>query len=246
MTPPEAPAAVSRSTVRLTVAAAAAFSLLIALGTWQLQRMVWKRELIAARTAQLALPPLVLTGASSGASSGEPVPAFRRVRAAGVFLHGKELTLGPRARDGVPGYRIITPLRLAGGAIVLVDRGWVPLDRRDPATRAQGQVTGRLEVVGRVRPAPRRGRFTPENQPEKGVWFTIDVAEMAAWLGLRGVLPYAVEAGPAPNPGGLPKGAAFEVRLSDTHLQYAITWYALAAALAVIYVLLVRSSRKSE
>jgi len=235
-------AAASRSIVRLSVSAAAAFSLLIALGTWQLQRMVWKRELIATRAAQLVLPPLIL----SGPPAGLVAPAFRRIRATGVFLHGKELYLGPRALDGVPGYRVITPLRLAGGAIVLVDRGWVPLDRRDPATRARGQLTGRLVVEGRVRPAPRPGPFTPENQPEKGVWFTIDVAAMAAWLGLREVLPFAVAAGPARNPGGLPKGAAFEIRLPANHLQYAITWYALAVVLAVIYVLLVRGSRKRQ
>ncbi len=242
MTRAEDGGATSRSIVRLTVAAAAAFSLLVALGTWQLQRMVWKRESIAMRAARLALPPLAL----SGPPAGVVAPAFRRIRATGVFLHDEELHLGPRALDGVPGYHVITPLRLAGGAIVLVDRGWVPLDRRDPATRARGQLTGRLEVEGRVRPAPRRGPFTPENQPEKGVWFTIDVAEMAAWLELREVLPFAVEAGPARTPGGLPKGAAFEVRLPDNHLQYAITWYALAAVLAVIYVLLVRGRRQRQ
>jgi surfeit locus 1 family protein len=245
--PPEAPAAVSRSIVRLSVAAAAAFSLLIALGTWQLQRMVWKRDLIAARTAQLALPPLVLAGASSGdASSGDPVPGFRRVRATGTFVHGKELYLGPRGRDGAPGYHVITPLRLAAVAVVLVDRGWVPLNRRDPATRLAGQVAGRVTVTGRVRPPPRRGPFTPENRPAKGEWFVLDVPAMAAHLGLRRALPYAIEAGPAANPGGWPKGVASAIRLADNHLQYAITWYALAAALAVIYVLLVRSNRKSE
>ena len=240
MTRADDPAAASRSIVRLTVAAAAAFSLLIALGTWQLQRMVWKRELIATHAARLALPPLMLSGPPAGVAA----PAFRRIRATGVFLHDRELYLGPRALDGVPGYRVITPLRLTRGAIVLVDRGWVPLDRRDPATRARGQLGGRIEIEGRVRPAPRRGPFTPDNQPEKGVWFTIDVAEMAAWLGLRRVLPFAVEAGPARNPGGLPKGAGYEARLSANHLQYAITWYALAVVLAVIYVVLVRGGRK--
>jgi len=216
-----------------TVIALPAFLILLGLGSWQMDRLAWKRDLIAEREAALASPPL----AAPPARFDPARHAGRRVTARGTFLHGREMYLGPRARDGRPGYEVVTPLILADGAAVLVIRGWVPLDRRDPERRAAGQPAGTVAVEGLMRASETPGLFTPDNAPAEGLWYWLDLDAMAAQAGLQRARPYVIEAGPAANPGGLPIGRPYRVELRNDHLQYAITWYALAAALAVIYIL---------
>lgn len=217
----------------LTTAALAGVGVLLALGTWQIDRMHWKRELIAERGRHLAAPPLVLPAAIANPETLD----FRRVQAAGRFLNDRELYLANRVRAGQPGYHVITPLLRADGSAVLVDRGWVPLDRKLPQSRADGLIEGHTAVTGLARVPPQPGLFTPKNQEEGNFWFHADLPAMARLAGLDRVLPVLVEAGPAPSKGGLPIGVFSDASLPDNHLQYAITWYALALALAVIYAL---------
>ncbi len=213
--------------------AAGAFLVLLGLGTWQLERRVWKEGLIAARAAALTAPATPLPAAI-------PDPAaldFRHVRVEGRFRHDHELYLTSRFYRDKPGYHVITPMVLADGGAVLVDRGFVPLANKDPSTRAVGQVEGPVAVEGVARVPSPPGPFTPANDPAANLWFSIDLARMAAAAGLPAVRPVLVEAGPAPNPGGLPIGGQTQPDLPNDHLQYAITWYSLAGALAVIYAL---------
>ncbi|MEE8274607.1 MAG: SURF1 family protein, partial [Alphaproteobacteria bacterium] len=137
---------------------------------------------------------------------------------------------------GTVGFRVITPLERDDGPAVLVERGWVPAEARDPERRPEGQLTGAVTIEGVLRTRGRRGWFTPDNEVARNYWFWLDLPAMAAYAG-EGVPPLVVEAGPAPNPGGLPVGREYRVGLTNDHLGYAITWYALAVALAVIYVL---------
>jgi surfeit locus 1 family protein len=132
---------------------------------------------------------------------------------------------------------VVTPLALAGGGHVLVERGWVPQARTDPATRRDGQIAGPVEIVGILRAGGRPSGWTPDNQPEDGVWHYVDVAAMAARAGLADARDFVVVAGPAASPGGLPIGTRFAVEVANNHLQYAVTWYALAVVLAVIYLI---------
>ena len=127
-----------------------------------------------------------------------------------------------------------------GGLPILVNRGWVPYERRDPATRAAGQVAGPVVVEGILRREPRGGAsswFVPDNSPERNQWFWFDLPAMARAAGVPAFAPFYVEAAAAPNPGGLPIGGQTIVELPSNHLEYAITWYSLAIALAFIYVL---------
>jgi surfeit locus 1 family protein len=217
----------------LTLAYLAALGALLALGTWQVDRMAWKRALIAERAARLAAPPLQLQGPVANPERLD----FRRVQVSGRFLNDRELYLGNRPRRGQPGYHVVTPLQRADGGVVLVDRGWVPLDRKLPQSRADGQVEGPATVQGIARVPQAPGRFAPKNQEEANFWFYPDPAAMARAAGLRAALPVIVEAGPEPNKGGLPLGGQTDASLPDNHLQYALTWYALAAALSVIYLM---------
>ncbi len=211
---------------------------LLALGTWQLQRLEWKGAIIDARETALAAPPMLAPAAFDPARH-----SGRRVRLSGRFLHAKELYSAPRPRDGRNGLRIVTPLRLADGAVVLVDRGWVPAERKSPATRRAGQIEGSVTIEGVIRAPGQRGRFVPDNQPADNLWFSFDVSAMAKAAALERVRPYLVVAGPAANPGGLPLGRPYRVEIRNEHLGYAVIWYGLAAALLAIYILYARRAR---
>lgn len=206
---------------------------LLALGTWQIQRMEWKEALIAERTERVAATPMAPPGMDADVRGLE----FRRVALKGHFLNAQEMFLAARSMNGNIGYHVVTPFVLDGGAAVLVDRGWIPLDRKEAASRSQGEIEGETEVEGLIREGGRKGWFTPDNRPDENFWFYVDVPAMAAHGGLSPVLPYFVEAGPAENPGGFPIGGQTRIKLRNEHLQYAITWYALALALAVIYLI---------
>jgi surfeit locus 1 family protein len=217
----------------LTLAYLAALGVLLALGTWLVDRMAWKRALIAERAARLSAPPLVLQGALANPERLD----FRRVQVSGRFLNDRELYLGNRPRRGQPGYHVVTPLQRADGSVVLVDRGWVPLDRKLPQSRAEGLIEGPATVQGIARLPQAPGWFAPKNQEQGNFWFYLDPAAMARAAKVERVLPLVVEAGPEPNKGGLPVGGQTDASLADNHLQYALTWYALAVALSVIYLL---------
>jgi surfeit locus 1 family protein len=231
-----------RSLLTLTISALAAFGVLVALGTWQVERLHWKEGLIAERRAALEAPPIDVPTSLESARGLE----FRRMRATGVFLHEREITVhGFERQRGDAGYLVLTPLRLDGGRVVLVERGWVPNEKRDPVTRSAGNPGGPITVKGLLRLAlvGKPGWFIPENDAARREWFYIDVAAMARAAGVPDVLPFYLEAGPAPNPGGLPVGGQAATDLPNDHLHYAITWYALAASLAVIYLILLRRER---
>ena len=216
-----------------SVAVLACLAVLLALGTWQVQRLQWKEELLAERAAQLAAPPAPLPATTDDWNAFD----FRRVEAIGVFRHDLEQLFGARAREQRLGHHLLTPLVRSDGSAVLVDRGWVPSDRVDAETRSAGQVRGQIEVtgIGRYRADDRPWWFAPENQPGTGLWFWYDLEAMQDALGLE-LLPVVIEADAAANPGGLPIGGQTRVELPNNHLQYAITWYGLAAALLGVYI----------
>lgn len=206
---------------------------MLALGTWQVQRLEWKEALIAERDARVAAPGIAAPGTDADLRELE----FRRVSLSGRFLNGQEMFLAARSMNGNVGYHVVTPFLLASGAAVLVDRGWIPLDRKEPSARLEGEIEGETEIEGLIREGGRKGWFIPDNRPAENFWFYVDVPAMAAHAGLAEVRPYFVEAGPAMNPGGFPIGGQTRLKLPNDHLQYAITWYLLALALAVIYLI---------
>ncbi|MGE0714342.1 MAG: SURF1 family protein [Alphaproteobacteria bacterium] len=205
---------------------------LIALGIWQLQRHEWKAGLIAEREAGISAPAIPLPARIDAPEA----LSFRHVSVTGTLRHDKELYVAAVSRRGNDGYQIVTPMERAAGPPVLVNRGWVPKDRHDPRTRAAGQVAGTVTIEGIARLRQQRQGLIPENQVDRNLWFTMDLPVMAEALGLPEVAPVYVEAGPAPNPGGYPLGGQTRVSLPNDHLQYAFTWFMLAIALAVIYV----------
>lgn len=204
---------------------------LIGLGTWQLERLAWKQALIAQVNRNLTLPPLPLDQAMALGKGAE----YRRVALTGRFDHAKESYVYGLV-DGVPVYHVLTPLILDDGRALMIDRGIVPNDSRDPVTRRAGQPQGSVRVVGIWRAPVPPGPFTPKPDPARRLWFSRDVVRIAAADSIRLAAPVLVEADATPNPGRWPEGGHSVVTFRNEHLQYAITWYALAAALVGIYV----------
>jgi surfeit locus 1 family protein len=146
-------------------------------------------------------------------------------------MHG--LMAAERGRP-VQGVYLLTPLRLADGSLIIVNRGFVPTELRDPSARPQSQPAGEVTVTGLVRAPEVRAPFVPENDPAKNAWFVRDPAAIAQAKGLTRVAPFLIDADATPNPGGWPKGGQTRLSFSNTHLQYALTWFGLALALLVI------------
>jgi surfeit locus 1 family protein len=210
-----------------------------ALGVWQLQRLEWKRGLIAERAAALAEAPVALPRTPEEARRLELHP----VVAEGVFLNDKEIMLNAIGPKGAAGFDVLTPLREADGRTLLVNRGFVPTALKDPTKRAAGQPSGNVRITGLLRlpPAQKPNWFVPDNRPGLADWYWVDLGTMAAADGLPHVTPFYIDADATPNPGGWPKGGLTLPALPNHHLQYAITWFSLAVAALVIYVLSQRS-----
>ena len=207
-------------------------AVLVALGTWQIERLNWKRDLIAEIAARTAAEPAPLPAGAIAAGDWN----FRRVRLTGTFHHGHEFHLLAPDRRGRFGYHVLTPLERIGGGIVLVDRGWVPDGKKDAATRAAGQIEGVVELSGIARAPWRKSRFAPDNDIAGNVWFEPDLNAMGRELGAV-LAPVLIEADAKANPGGLPLGGQTRLDIVNNHLAYAITWYALALAAIVIFVI---------
>ncbi len=217
---------------------------LLGLGSWQIERLFWKERLIAERHAAVTAPPMALPATLEAADGLD----YHRVSAIGRFLPDRELFLGATDADGHLGYQIIEPLRLSSGDVLLVDRGFVPEDKKLPASRSAGEPKGEVTITGLLRLPPRAKPhwFLPANNAERNYWFWVDVPAMAAAAGLDRVLPFYVDADDTPNPGGLPLGGQTRLDLPNNHLQYAITWYALALALAIIAFIFLRRRARGE
>jgi surfeit locus 1 family protein len=216
--------------------------MLIFLGTWQLERRAWKEGLIDTLTRRMAVAPSVLTPHEQWARLNAEGAEFQRVRFAAEFRHDHEAlvyTSGSALRSDVagPGYWVFTPARLADGSSLVVNRGFVPEGRQDPRTRAEGQTAGPVDIVGVLRWPEQRSWFTPSDDPRRNLWFSRDHQAIGAGKGWGQVAPFFIDQ-EAPVPaGGLPRPGPLKDNLRNDHLQYAITWYALAAVLVVVFAL---------
>jgi surfeit locus 1 family protein len=245
------PARKRRSWRGLLAPAVLAFAILMALGTWQVERKAWKEALIGALTERLAAPPAPLPPPRAWPNLDPARDEYRRVAFSASFEHGKEALVYAAAsafRPDVsgPGYWVFTPARLVDGAFVIVNRGFVSQARKGEATRAAGQITGPVEITGAMRWPDARHWFSPNDDPAGNLWFTRDSNAIAASKDVRPVAPFYVEQeSPAP-PGGLPQPGKLVVSLPNNHLGYAVTWYGLALVLVVVFVGWARSSGRAQ
>ena len=234
-----------------TVAAALAFLLLIGLGFWQLRRLAWKEALISRIETRAHNLPMELPPRDAWSSLSPSDYDFNHVRLTGRFNFAHEaLIYSPAPKDfGVePGYLVITPFLLTSGGVVLVNRGFIPqsYEKGDARKHApQGDIT----LAGVMRAPQSRNYFTPADDPEHGLWFTSDPEKMAKSFGLSEAAPFTVvldSDDPRPSlSDGRPHPFTSDLDLANNHFSYAMTWFGLAAALVLMFVLYARGGLKS-
>ncbi|MGO4129523.1 SURF1 family protein [Inquilinus sp. YAF38] len=233
-----------RSTAALIVLGAAALAVflgLLALGVWQVERRAWKLDLIARVDQRVAAAPVAPP--SDWARVNADQDEYRHVRVSGHFLNDREAQVVASTVNG-SGYWVMTPLQTADGTVILVNRGFVPAENRDPSTRAAGQVEGPVTVTGLLRITEPKGGFLRSNEPAAERWYSRDVAAIAASRGLTDIAPYFIDADATPNPAGLPIGGLTVIAFPNSHLVYAFTWFGLAALLAFGVGYAIRSERR--
>jgi surfeit locus 1 family protein len=214
----------------VTIAAVIAAAALVALGVWQLQRLTWKENLIATVNGHMQAAPVSLDQALA---MNEDEVQYRKVALSGHFDNAKEAYVFTTGEGGKLVYHVLTPFITDDGRTLMVDRGAIPEDRLAPQSRQA--VEGRANVVGvwRVPDAP--GAFTPKPVPQKHIWYARDLSGIAAADGVKLAAPVVIEADNTPNPGGLPVGGQTVVNFPNNHLEYALTWFGLAAGLIGVY-----------
>lgn len=220
----------------------------LALGIWQVQRLQWKESLIAELEAAKTQPPLT---AAELSDDPEKLAAlhFRKIRLTGVFMDDREFHLIGRYYQGALGYDVLTPFLVRDEArdeaqkkplVLLVNRGWIPLEKKDPADRPEplSATNGEVTVEGMLLEANRGNPFLPDHDVKGNVWFSYDIARMNTEAELE-MLPILFEAVEANHPESIlpyPRGD-YEITLRNDHFYYAVTWFALAFSGCVIFLL---------
>jgi surfeit locus 1 family protein len=222
-----------RPTLWPTLITVPAVLVMLALGTWQVQRLNWKTEIIDRFEAQAAAAPI----AAPQTIDDIEEMRFARVHAQGHFLHDKELLLTGRSFKGSTGFHLVTPLQRMDGGVLLVNRGWVPSKYKSAKRRPQTLVEGLVTVEGIVHQDRSKGYFVPENEPGREIWLTVHTQEIAKVRGLENVANYYVDELERTEGSRLPIGAKLVVSVRNEHLSYIVIWFSLALALSVIYVI---------
>lgn len=251
----------SRGRMIATVAAVlVGLAVLLSLGTWQVQRLHWKESLLADIAARRHAAPVAIADIEARLARGEDIE-YRRVTVTGIFQHDRERHFFATL-NGRTGFYVYTPMVLAGngggegegenGRVLLVNRGFVPYEMKEAQTRLDGQVSGVQTITGyaRNRLEEKPSSIVPDNDLAKNIFYWKDIDAMASSAGLdpAGLLPFFVDADASVvPPGGWPQGGVTQFDLPNNHLQYAVTWYGLAAALvAVVIGVWFRQSRSGE
>lgn len=234
-----------------TLAMVAAF---IGLGIWQLQRRVDKHALIAALTERLAAEPGTLPDPAQWRPLNPANDEFRRVRFTARYEPAPDAMVyssGSAVREDVsgPGTWAFIPARLPSGETVVINAGFVANTMQDRAQEDRAVkplVTGaQVALTGYLRFPEAAGVLTPAQDARKRLWFTRDHLAMARALGWGEVAPFYVDLETPAPASGIPKPGALEVHLKDDHMQYAITWFTLAGAVAVAFAVWLRAQRRA-
>lgn len=224
-------------------------TILMALGTWQVERLRWKEALVAQIDARIGSAPVAID-ALEAQYAGTGDVDYTPATVEGRFLNENERYF-LSTFEGQSGWNVHVPMLLDGDRLLFVNRGFVPYDRRDPQTRLEGQVEGPVTVTGLARnpPTEEPDYFVPENDTAGNTFFRRDLDTMMEGVavppGVR-VLPFFLDAGPGTAPGGWPVGGTTVIQIPNNHLQYAVTWYGIGLVLVVMTVLLVVSQWRAR
>lgn len=226
----------------------------VGLGVWQLQRRVEKHALIAALTERLAAAPGPLPSAPQWSALNPSRDEFRRVRFAASYASGPDAMVyssGSAVRDDIsgPGTWAFLPARLSTGETVVINTGFVQntMQDRDQEDRAVKPLltSAPVTLTGYLRFPETAGMLTPAENLTKRLWFTRDHLAMAHALGWGEVAPFYVDLEQPVPANAIPKPGPLDVHLKDDHMQYAITWFALAGAVVIAFAVWLRAHRRA-
>jgi surfeit locus 1 family protein len=226
----------------------------VGLGVWQLQRRVEKHALIAALTERLAAAPGPLPLPAQWSALTPALDEFRRVRFAATYASGPDAMVyssGSAVRDDIsgPGTWAFLPARLPTGETVVINTGFVQntMQDRDQEDRAVKPLvtSAPFELTGYLRFPETAGVLTPAENVTRRLWFTRDHLAMAHALGWGEVAPFYVDLETPSPANGIPKPGPLDVHLKDDHMQYAITWFALAGAVVIAFAVWLRAQRRA-
>ena len=212
------------------------FAILIVLGTWQVERLHWKEGLLAEIEARTHVTPASLAETEKVWSAQNDVD-YRPVTVAGRLLNDRERHYFA-TYEGFSGFYIYTPLLLDDGRSVFINRGFVPYDKKNSVTRPEGEIERPVTITGLARNplASKPSSIVPDNDLVTNTYYWKDLPAMARQSGIAEdkLVPFFIDADKTANPGGLPIGGVTIIDLPNSHLQYAVTWYGLAATLVAI------------
>ena len=218
------------------IVALVVLGILMSLGTWQLQRKAWKDQLLADMATRMAAPPVDI-GLGIFNIGAEKALAWTKVRLTGRFRHDKERFWFADGRLG-SGFHVFTPFEVAANQVVWIDRGYIPAALKDPTARAMGQIPGEVTITGIVHISGEKNSFTPGNDVAGNVWFWRDLPTLQASAFVAEVIaaPVMVDDMLKAAPGGWPEGGLEQLpQPHNRHLEYAVTWYGLAATLIGVF-----------
>ncbi|OLL23083.1 Cytochrome oxidase assembly protein shy1 [Neolecta irregularis DAH-3] len=219
----------------------------MALGTWQVYRHRWKSDLIEKYTSRLNMKPILCPDDLDPEHARENWD-HRKVLVKGKWRHDLEMLVGIRTRDGRGGFHVITPLQRQDGSKVLVNRGWIASKFRDQESRKLGLPEDEVVVHALVRPHPRKNIFTPENKPHEDKFYFTDVPQMVELtmskpIYLENIIEDDDFKADMDAKCGIPIGRNPTINLSNNHLSYIFTWYALAGATSLMLYFLLRKPK---
>nr|WP_268939175.1 SURF1 family protein [Paracoccus aerius] len=200
---------------------------LMGLGVWQVQRLAWKTDLITRVDARVAADPVPAPPPAEWAGLTAENAEYRRVSVGGEYRPDSDVLVQAVTERGA-GFWVMTPLVTEDGWTVLVNRGFVAADRRDDRPLPQGPQA----VTGLLRLSQPDGAFLRANDPDAGRWYSRDTQAIAATLGLPDVAPYFIDADRAGD--AQPIGGLTVIAFRNSHLTYALTWFAMAGGLLVL------------
>jgi len=218
---------------------------LVSLGIWQVERLSWKEDLVARVDQRVHAPPVPAPSRAVWGQISRAKDEYRHVTAEGTLWNDKETLIYASTTLG-PGYWVVTPLNLADGTSILINRGFVPTNRRDPATRSEGQIATPVKITGLLRITEPKGTLIKSNDPANDRWYSRDVAAIADRRNVADVAPYFIDADATSNPGGLPVGGLTQIAFANNHLVYAMTWFALAIMAGGLLAFVVRSEFRAR
>jgi len=225
------------------------FCLFSVLCVWQIKRLGWKENLLAAVHTNMHLPPIPAPPKAGWSKINTDSQAYnyRAVQAEGHFLPDKQILvkasadLGPLDQTGGAGFWVMAPLAQADGSLIFINRGFIPMDQ---AANIAGYAPAadEVKITGLLRLSEGGGHLFTKNDPAHNIWYTRQIPAFAAALGLPAgeVAPYFIDADKTANPGGRPRGGLTVVSFPNNHLAYAITWFCGAIGTLIAAVLVFR------